>query len=301
MIRVENVSKSFDNITALNDFSLNVKKGSIYGLVGTNGSGKTTIIKHLTGVFIPDGGSITINGKNIYENLAVKEKIGYIPDNLSYYAPYSLNDIEKYYKNIYKLWNHDRFVEMIEKFDLNKNTKINRLSKGMQKQAAFCIIMSCLPEYLILDEPIDGLDPIVRKLLWKYIVEDVASREMTCLISSHNLREMEGICDCIGIVHKGHMVLERDLDELKSDIHKLQVAFKNITDDIENIYSKLNILHREKRGSVDLLIVRNPKETVDALITAYQPVLYDLLPLTLEEIFIYELGGEHGDIAEILF
>lgn len=298
MIKVESVVKKFDSTIALNDFNLNVKKGSIYGLVGTNGSGKTTIIKHLTGILVPDSGKITIEGKDVFENITIKHRIGYIPDDLSYYSQYTLDGISRYYSTIYNLWNQERFEEMVSKFGLDRKTKIQRFSKGMQKQAAFSLIMSTTPDYLILDEPIDGLDPIIRKIVWKYIVEDVAEREMTVLISSHNLREMEGICDCIGIVNKGHMVLERDLDELKTDIHKVQVAFRG---ENKEPYKGLNILHSETRGTVDLIIVRNPKEVVDSVIMSGNPILYDLLPLTLEEIFIYELGGEHNEIVNILY
>ena len=168
----------------------------------------------------------------------------------------------------------------------------------MQKQAAFILTMSSMPDYLILDEPIDGLDPIIRKLVWKYVVEDVAEREMTVLVSSHNLREMEGICDSIGILNKGKMMIERDLDELKSDIHKIQVAFKAPPEDP---YAGLSVLHRESRGTVDLLIVKNKREMVEELIAKNNPILFDLLPLSLEEIFIYELGGGDSEIESIIF
>jgi ABC-2 type transport system ATP-binding protein len=187
---------------------------------------------------------------------------------------------------------------MIKRFELSEKRKLSKFSKGMQKQAAFILTMCSMPDYLILDEPIDGLDPIIRKLVWKYVVEDVAEREMTVLVSSHNLREMEGICDSIGILNKGKMMIERDLDELKSDIHKIQVAFKDVKD---NPYGELNVLHRETRGTVDLLIVRNPKEVVEKVIEKNHPVVFDLLPLSLEEIFIYELGGGDSEIEGIIF
>ena len=188
---------------------------------------------------------------------------------------------------------------MIGQFHLDPKKKISRFSKGMQKQAAFSLVMAAMPDILILDEPIDGLDPLIRKLVWKYIVEDVAERETTVLVSSHNLREMEGICDSIGILDHGRMVLERDLDELKSDIHKIQVAFRGPVP--EGVYDGLNILHKESRGSVDLLIVRNRRDLVEAQIEAANPAIFDLLPLSLEEIFIYELGGETIELESILF
>ena len=263
MIQVSGLYKSFDGFPALKDLHLHVKKGSIYGLIGTNGSGKTTVINHLTGVWKQDEGTITIDGQEIYDNEPLKQRLGYIPDDLRFFA------------------------------------KISRFSKGMQKQAAFSLVMATMPDILILDEPIDGLDPLIRKLVWKYIVEDVAERETTVLVSSHNLREMEGICDSIGILDHGRMVLERDLDELKSDIHKVQVAFRGSAP--EGAYDGLNILHKESRGSVDLLIVRNRRDLVEEQIEAVNPAIFDLLPLSLEEIFIYELGGETIELESILF
>ena len=298
MIKVQSVSKSFDGFQALRNLDLNVKKGSIYGLVGTNGAGKTTLIKHVTGVLRQDGGSITIEDASVYENLAIKQRMGYIPDDLYFFASYSLKESARFYRSLYPDWNEDRYKQMVSRFELSENRKLSKFSKGMQKQAAFILTMSSMPDYLILDEPIDGLDPIIRKLVWKYVIEDVAEREMTVLVSSHNLREMEGICDSIGILSRGEMMIERDLDELKSDIHKIQVAFNDEKDDP---YAGLNVLHKESRGTVDLLIVRNRKELVKEIIGNSNPVVFDLLPLSLEEIFIYELGGGDSEIEGIIF
>ena len=300
MITVSNVSKSFDGFMALSDLEMNVKKGSIYGLVGTNGAGKTTIIKHIAGVYKENEGTIQIEGENVYDNSYIKGRIGYVPDDLYFFGSYSLDEMGRFYKGIYPNWDQNRFDDMVKKFGLNTKQKLTRFSKGMQKQATFILTMSTTPDYLILDEPIDGLDPIIRKLVWKYIVDDVAEREMTVLVSSHNLREMENICDAIGIISKGKMVIERDLDELKSDIHKVQVAFSNkelAEKEIEN----LNILHREHRGSVELLIIRNRREEVETTMEKIKPVIFDVLPLTLEEIFIYELGGADDEIQGIIF
>jgi ABC-2 type transport system ATP-binding protein len=298
MIKVSNVDKSFDGHLALSNLNLNIKKGSIYGLVGTNGAGKTTLIKHVTGVLKQDKGNITIEDEPIYENTFIKERMGYIPDDLYFFSSYNLKESARFYSSLYPKWNQKRYTHMVDRFNLDEGRKLSKFSKGMQKQAAFILTMSCMPDYLILDEPIDGLDPIIRKLVWKFIVEDVAEREMTVLVSSHNLREMEGICDSIGILNKGTMIIERDLDELKSDIHKIQVAFKDKSDDI---YEKLNILHRERRGSVELLIVRNRKDMVEDIINENDPLVFDLLPLSLEEIFIYELGGGDSEIEGIIF
>jgi len=300
MIEVSNVSKYFDDFKALDGLNLTVKKGSIYGLVGTNGSGKTTIIKHITGVLRQDVGEIRINGETVFDNIPIKKKTGFIPDDLYFFAGYNLVEMSGFYKELYPNWDNERFLGMIAKFGLDSKRKISKFSKGMQKQAAFSLTLSTHPEYLILDEPIDGLDPIVRKLVWKYVVEDVAEREMSVLISSHNLRELEGICDSIGILSGGAMTIERDLDELKSDIHKVQVAYKDNTRP-EDPYSGLQVLHSEKRGSVDLLIIRNRKEMVEDIISSSCPAVFDMLPLSLEEIFIYELGGADSEISGIIF
>ena len=298
MIKVNNLDKSFDGFKALSDLNLNVRKGSIYGLVGTNGAGKTTLIKHVTGILKPDRGEILIEEESIYENIPLKERVGYIPDDLYFFSTYNLKESAKFYRSIYPNWSQERYEHMVKQFELNDIRKLSKFSKGMQKQAAFILTMSSMPDYLILDEPIDGLDPIIRKLVWKYIVEDVAEREMTVLVSSHNLRELEGICDSIGILSKGKMMIERDLDELKSDIHKIQVAFKT---PVENPYHDLNVLHKESRGTVDLLIIRNRKEIVENVINKSHPVIFDMLPLSLEEIFIYELGGGDNEIESIIF
>ena len=297
MITVSNVSKMFGSVKALDDLSLHVKTGSIYGMVGTNGAGKTTIIKHIMGILRQDSGEITVGGEPVFENADIKAKIGYVSDDLYFFPMYTMADMAKYEAGIYPDWDEKRFEEMTAHFKLDKKMKLSSFSKGMQKQAAFILAMSVMPEYLVLDEPIDGLDPIVRLKVWKYIINDVAERQMTVLVSSHNLREMEGYCDYIGILSKGHMVIERDLEDLKSDVHKVQVAFREPK---ENAYEDLNVLHFEKRGSVDLLIVRDKREKVEEVINRCDPAVFDILPLSLEEIFIYELGGVSDEIDGII-
>ena len=300
MIEVSGVSKSFDDFKALDKLDLTVKKGSIYGLVGTNGSGKTTIIKHIAGILRQDEGRIAIDGEDVFDNMALKRRTGLIPDDLYFFATYSLNEMSRFLRELYPAWSSERYTGMVSRFGLDPKRKLAKFSKGMQKQAAFILTMSTMPEYLMLDEPIDGLDPIVRKLVWKCIVDDVAERGMSVLVSSHNLRELEGICDSIGILSKGAMVIERDLDELKSDIHKVQVAFRDSERPAEP-YAGLNVLHSEKRGSVDLLIIRDRKQLVEDLIGEKRPAVFDMLPLSLEEIFIYELGGESDEFSSIIF
>ncbi|MDR2295915.1 MAG: ABC transporter ATP-binding protein, partial [Clostridiales Family XIII bacterium] len=259
----------------------------------------TTALKHITGILRADGGTVRIEDADVYENLKIKERVGFIPDDLYFFNMYNLRDSARFYSRIYPRWNGEAYSEMLADFGPDERRRLSRLSKGMQKQAAFILTLSAEPDYLILDEPIDGLDPLVRKLVWRHIVSGVADRAMTVLVSSHNLREMEGVCDSIGILSGGRMLIERDLDELKSDIHKVQVAFPADAPR-EGRYEGLNVLHAESRGAVDLLIVRNPKEAVEAVIRRQSPLIFDLLPLTLEEIFIYEIGGGDNAIDNIL-
>ncbi len=214
MIRIENVSKRFGDTEILKNFSLNVPKGAVYGLMGLNGAGKTTVIKHLAGFIEPDEGIITIDDQPVIDNEELKSRVLIIPDELYFFNSYSLKDMKRYYQKIYKGWNEERFEEMMKDFSLDINKNLMKFSKGMKKQAAFCLALSATPDYLILDEPIDGLDPIVRRKLWRYIMGDVAEREMTVLISSHNAREMEDVCNYIGIIAGGRMIFEGDLLEI---------------------------------------------------------------------------------------
>ncbi|MCL2576679.1 MAG: ABC transporter ATP-binding protein [Defluviitaleaceae bacterium] len=218
MIKIENLTKHFDGYTALKKFSMYVNKGSIYGLVGVNGAGKTTVIKHLAGVFRGDGGKILIDETEVYDNEKIKARVGYISDDLYFFPQYNLKMLGKFYAKMYKNWNEKRFSDLIELMGLGLKRRVGRFSKGMQKQTALALVLSTIPEVLLLDEPIDGLDPIVRKKIFQWIIEDVADRKMTVLISSHNLKEMDGICDTVGIIKDGQMLLERDLDELKSEM-----------------------------------------------------------------------------------
>ena len=217
MISVEGLTKTFEDFTALNNLSLHVEKGSIYGLIGVNGSGKTTLIKHLTGVLRQDAGEIKIDGQKVWDNIEVKEKVGYIPDELFFFGNYTLAQEHAYYKNVYPNWNENLFNTMIRDFGLKENGRIAKFSKGMQKQVAFALALGSMPEVLILDEPVDGLDPIMRKKVWSYVLSEVAERQMTVLISSHNLRELEGICDSIGILSSGEIKFEGKLDDLKNN------------------------------------------------------------------------------------
>ncbi len=214
MIRIENLCKTYEGVKVLDNFSLLVPKGSVYGLMGLNGAGKTAVIRHLTGFVRQDSGMVTIDGQTIIDNEELKSRVLIIPDDVFFFRGYTLNDMRGYYKRIYKRWDDSRFNEMTEEFGIDLRRNLGKFSRGTRRQAAFCLAMACLPDYLILDEPIDGLDPIVRRKLWRYIMGDVAEREMTVLISSHNAREMEDMCDYIGIIAGGKMIFEGNLLDL---------------------------------------------------------------------------------------
>lgn len=298
MIEVRQLVKKFGKLDVLKGLDLNVHKGSIYGLVGANGAGKTTLLKLIAGIYRPDQGSILVEGQQVFENNRVKENIIFIPDDLFYFSQYSIRETADFFRQVYPTWDEDRFTELTEVFGIDVKRRVTRLSKGMKRQVAFWLALSVKPRVLILDEPLDGLDPMIRSRVKKLLLADVAEREMSILISSHNLRELEDICDYMGILHDGRIIIESELDTLKRGISKVQTAF------LEGIPEELlkaeNILYHEKRGSVHLLIMRGDEQTIKTQVQAFNPLLLDVLPLTFEEIFVYEMGGVGYDIRNIL-
>ncbi len=297
MIKVTNVVKTFGSFTALNGANINVKKGSVYGLVGPNGAGKTTVIKTLTGVYRPDSGKITVDGEEVYENTKIKSRMVYVSDDLYFFPGYSIRDMASYYRGIYSDWSDERFNTLNNIFKIDTKRNIRSLSKGMQKQVAFWLGLSANPDVMILDEPVDGLDPFMRRNVWNLMLSDVAERELTVLVSSHNLRELEDVCDHIGIMNKGVVVIEKDIDEVKGNIHKVQTAFPDGFP--EKLRDALDILNHERHGSVDMLILRGGYTEIEERIRAYSPLILDVVPLSLEEIFIYEMGGMDYDLEII--
>ena len=301
MIEVNNLHKKFGKTKALDGIDLTVNKGSIYGLVGTNGAGKTTVIRHMAGILKQDDGEILFDGEPAFENPAVKQRIGLVPDELFFPKGYSIKDMTKIYNGTYDSFSTERLHELIQLFRLDEKAPLRSFSKGMKKQAAIALTLACSPEYLLLDEPIDGLDPIVRKLVWKQIVDDVAEREMSVLVSSHNLRDLESICDYVGIIDSGKTVIERDLESVREgqeDGDDPQAVHE--TDDAEAAIAQLNVLHRDKHGSIELIITRDSAERIEQVLAPAKPLVLDVLPLSLEEVFIYELGGEKYDFSEIM-
>ena len=298
MIKVHGIVKKFGTFKALDGFDMHVEKGSIYGLVGSNGAGKTTIINHLTGALFADCGTVEIDGMSVFENASLKQRVLSIADEWYFYGSYTVKEMAVFYESIYKNFNRERYEKLGKYFAIEENRQIRRLSKGMKKQVAFRLVLSCMPDVLILDEPLDGLDPVMRKQIMNIIINDVADREMTVLVSSHNLRELEDICDYVGIIHKGKMVIEKPLCDLKGAVHKYQVAFEGELP--LEISESLDVLHTSKIGSVYTLIVKGDTEIADAVIKKYSPLIFDKVSLTLEEVFIYELGGLGYDFSNII-
>lgn len=296
MIEVRNVIKEFDGFRALDDLSMTVPTGSVYGLVGPNGAGKSTIIRHLTGIYRQDAGTITIDGAPVFENPEVKSRIAYIPDDIFYYANASIREMMDFYRSIYPHFDAERFKKLSDVFGLDPKRQMRRLSKGMQKQAAFWIAVSLRPEILILDEPVDGLDPVMRRQIWSIIMADVAENGTTVLVSSHNLHELEDVCDSVGIMNKGKIMIERSLNELQENIVKIQLALP----DGETLPEGLDILHKSNTGRLQSLIMHGTQEELTEKLQSAHPLFIDAVPLTLEEIFIYELGGADYEVKDIV-
>ncbi len=296
MIEVRNVMKEFDGFRALDDMSMTVPTGAVYGLVGPNGAGKSTIIRHLTGIYRQDAGEILVDGAPVFENPGVKSRIAYIPDEIFYYANASIREMMDFYRSIYPHFDAERFKKLADVFGLDPKRQMRRLSKGMQKQAAFWIAVSLRPEILILDEPVDGLDPVMRRQIWSIIMADVAENGTTVLVSSHNLRELEDVCDSVGIMNKGKIMIERSLDELQENIVKIQLALP----DGESLPEGLDILHKSNTGRLQSLIMHGTQEELTEKLQSAHPLFIDAVPLTLEEIFIYELGGADYEVKDIV-
>ena len=296
MIEVKNVVKRFDGFTALDGASLSVPTGSVYGLVGPNGAGKSTIIRHLTGIYRQDEGTVAIGGEDVWENAGLKARVAAIPDDWYYFLQSTVRDMMRFYKGFYPRFSMERYEKLKEVFSIDEKRVIRRLSKGMQKQVAFWLALSCMPDYLIHDEPVDGLDPVMRRQVWSLVMGDVAERGTTVLVSSHNLRELEDVCDHVGIMDKGKVLLERSLAQLQDNMVKMQVVFR----DGQEVPADLPVLHVSRVGRIHTLIMRMNAQEAAARLAVYDPMLVDAVPLTLEEIFIYELGGADYAVKDIV-
>jgi ABC-2 type transport system ATP-binding protein len=296
VIEVKNVVKTFDGFPALDGLTLTVPDGAVYGMVGPNGAGKSTIIRHIVGIYKQDSGDVLVDGQPVFENSAVKSRIAYIPDDLFYFPQATATDMMKFYRGIYPGFDMERYKKLGEVFGLDPKRPLRKLSKGMQKQAAFWLAVSMRPDILVLDEPVDGLDPVMRRQVWSIVMTDVAENGTTVLVSSHNLRELEDVCDHVGIMNHGKMMIERSLSELQDNIVKIQLA---LPDGGELPYG-LDIMHASSTGRLQVLILRGKAEELTNKLAAVSPLFMDVVPLTLEEIFIYELGGADYAVKDIV-
>ncbi len=298
MLEIKNVTKKFGEKVALNGLSFNIPTGSVFGLIGSNGSGKSTLLRIISGVYEPDGGTVEIDGESTFENPGVKAQCFFISDFPYFYNNSTVANLAALYRDIYPKWDEDKFQKLCCIFPIKTNDRIINMSKGMQRQAALMLALSTCPKYLMLDEIFDGLDPVVRQLIKKLLVEMVTENESTIIIASHNLRELEDVCDHIGLIHSGGIVLEKELDEAKLGIHRVQAVFDREIG--EGLFSELNVVKTQRQGKLLNMTIKGNAEEIEKTIMALGPVYMEMLPLTLEEVFISEMEVVGYDIDNII-
>ena len=297
MIQAVSVSKTFPGVKAIDNLTCTIGKGSIYGLIGSNGSGKSTLLRMLSGIYKPDSGLIKIDDKPAFENTYNKGRTFFLSDDPFVISNYSIKDMARYYKIFYPNWSDERFTELLNIFKLPPKRPIKNFSKGMQKQAAILLGMSTRPDYYFFDETFDGLDPVMRHLVKRLLMEEIAEREVTVLMTSHNLRELEDMCYHIVLLHKGRIIFERDIDDMRLSVHKVQMAFREPPP--KEAFDKLGYMHFEQRGSVILMIMRGGEDEIMESMKAFDPVILEIIPLTLEEVFIYEMEVAGYDLEKM--
>ncbi len=298
MITITNLTKTFGEVKALDRLNCNINKGSVFGLVGSNGSGKSTLLRILAGVYEANGGTVRIDGRPSFDDQDVKSRVYFISDYPYFFNDSTVENTAALYRRLYPTWDELKYKQLCGIFPISTKAKIINMSKGMQRQAALILALACCPQYLLLDEIFDGLDPVIRQLLKKLLMDDVAARGMTVVIASHNLRELVDICDHVGLLHKGGIVLEKELDEMKLGIHKVQAAFASALPD--GAFANIDIIDIQKRGLLYNLVARGDKEELMAKMNALNPVFIEALPLTLEEVFISEMEVAGYDINNIM-
>jgi len=291
MIQAQDVSKSYESSPVIKNINLELKQGSIFGLIGANGAGKTTLIKTLCGIFAPDTGHVRLHDKDVYKDSDIRQSIAYVPDNITFYNSFTVKDMKDFYKNIYKNWDEDRYKTLREVFTFDEKKRIKHLSKGMKTQLLLLIALSCKPDVILMDEPTSGLDPFIRKEVLNLIVQDVSSRSTSVLISTHNVSELEQICDTVGFINKGEMKLQQDMDNLKTSYKKIQIAFK---DEMSEEFKKEFKPHiSKKHGKIYEIIVNMDYEVFESNVKKYQPLFVEHIDMTLEEIFLFKMGDDN--------
>lgn len=299
MITANSVTKKFDSFTALNSLNCKIPEGCIYGMVGSNGAGKSTLLRLISGIYKPESGEITIDGKPVFDSPEIKNRLVFVPDELFFLSRSSLNRMSQMYSSLYEKFSFERFKELVGMFKLDPNANIGTFSKGMKRQAATILALSCNADYILFDETFDGLDPVMRNLVKNLLYNDVMERNATAVITSHSLRELEDTCDQLSLLHKGGIIFESDIGNLKTSLFKVQVAFPDEYD--RSRFAGIEMLSFIKHGSVSSIIVRGSREETSAKIKEMQPLLYEILPLSLEEVFVYEmdaLGYEFSDVLK---
>lgn len=300
MIEFQNVSKSFGRIRAVDNVTARIEEGHVFGLIGTNGSGKSTLMRLTCGVMRPDAGMVTVDGKAVYDNPAAKGEIFYISDDQYFYKSGTPADMLRLYRTYYRAFDGEKWKSLMGKFGLDPGRKVNTFSKGMKKQLSIICGICANTRYLLCDETFDGLDPVMRQAVKRLMIREIEERGLTPVIASHNLRELEDICEYVGLLHRGGILFERDLDEMKLNLHKVQCVVKEETM-LRQIREGLEVLTTENRGALYTFTARGQREQVEAFMEALEPVFYELLPLSLEEIFISETEVKGYDIKELIF
>ena len=291
MIQAQDVSKSYESSPVIKNINLELKQGSIFGLIGANGAGKTTLIKTLCGIFAPDTGHVRLHDKDVYKDSDIRQSIAYVPDNITFYNNFTVKDMKDFYKNIYKNWDENRYKTLREVFTFDEKKRIKHLSKGMKTQLLLLIALSCKPEVILMDEPTSGLDPFIRKEVLNLIVQDVSSRSTSVLISTHNVSELEQICDTVGFINKGEIKLQQDMDNLKTSYKKIQIAFK---DEMSEEFKREFKPHiSKKHGKIYEIIVNMDYEVFESNVKKYQPLFVEHIDMTLEEIFLFKMGDDN--------
>lgn len=299
MIKTINVSKSFDDFKALNNLSCTIEKSCVYGLIGSNGAGKSTFLRTVTGIYKPDEGEVLIDDKPVFDNPEVKRNFVFIPDDLYFLNGATLSRMALLYSSMYDTFDYNRFESLVKQFKLNPFKNLNAFSKGMKRQAATVLALSCKTKYLFFDETFDGLDPIVRNLVKNVIYEDICDREATAIITSHSLRELEDTCDQLSLLYNGGIVFERDVQNLKSSLFKIQIAFEELFD--KNSFAGIDIKEYNQMGKVAHFIVKGDLEETTAICQRLNPILFEIVPLSLEEVFVHEmdlLGYNFGNMTD---
>lgn len=298
MIEIKNLTKLFGRTKALDNISFSVSEGSVFGLVGSNGAGKSTLLRIMAGVFQPDGGNVYLNGETPFENNGIKSRIAYISDYPYFFQGSTVESMAKYMKTLYPSWSEEKFNYLKSIFPIDSKKKISTMSKGMQRQSAIMLALSYKPDFILFDEIFDGLDPVIRELVKKIIIEYVAETKATIIIASHNLRELEGFCDHIGLLHLGGILHEQDIDGGSMGVYRVQFILEN-PEDFETIKEKITIIKESHQGKMTQITVRGSEEEINSAIDAANPVFKEMLPLTLEELFISEMEAAGYDINKL--